>query len=113
MLPDRIQSKCAGNIEVITASKSPVKLSQTVYSPLFHGVYWEVQDTLLEDIDRIEVIRAPEGTIWAPIRQRRFFDGLTVSDASDFTGLGGMIQFVLEVKKVWFEINLPALGAPR
>lgn len=116
-----------GNIEVVTTSKSPVKLSQTpaavyvitqedirragvtsipealrlapgvdvaqidgvkwavgirgfesrlsrdvlvlidgrsVYSPLFHGVYWEVQDTLLEDIDRIEVIRGPGGTIW-------------------------------------------------
>jgi iron complex outermembrane recepter protein len=37
---------------------------RSVYSPLFHGVYWEVQDTLLEDIDRIEVIRGPGGTIW-------------------------------------------------
>jgi len=37
---------------------------RTVYSPLFHGVYWEVQDTMLEDIDRIEVIRGPGGTIW-------------------------------------------------
>jgi iron complex outermembrane receptor protein len=37
---------------------------RTVYSPQFHGVYWEVQDTLLEDIDRIEVIRGPGGTIW-------------------------------------------------
>src|SRR5207302_10216562 len=36
---------------------------RSVYSPLFHGVYWEVQDTLLEDIDRIEVIRGPGGTI--------------------------------------------------
>lgn len=35
-----------------------------VYSPLFHGVYWEVQDTLLKDIERIEVIRGPGGTIW-------------------------------------------------
>src|SRR5262245_8077898 len=34
---------------------------RTVYSPLFHGVYWEVQDTLLEDVDRIEVIRGPGG----------------------------------------------------
>src|ERR1700716_2629574 len=37
---------------------------RSVYSPLFAGVYWEVQDTLLEDIDRIEVIRGPGGTIW-------------------------------------------------
>ncbi len=32
---------------------------RSVYSPLFHGVYWEQQDTLLEDIERIEVIRGP------------------------------------------------------
>jgi iron complex outermembrane receptor protein len=37
-----------------------------VYTSLFHGVYWEVQDTLLEDVDRIEVIRGPGGTIWGP-----------------------------------------------
>ena len=37
---------------------------RSVYSPLFHGVYWEVQDTLLEDVERIEVIRGPGGTIW-------------------------------------------------
>jgi len=37
---------------------------RSVYSPLFAGVYWEVQDTLLEDVDRIEVIRGPGGTIW-------------------------------------------------
>jgi len=37
---------------------------RSVYTPLFAGVYWEVQDTLLEDIDRIEVIRGPGGTIW-------------------------------------------------
>ncbi len=37
---------------------------RSVYSPLFSGVYWEVQDTLLEDVERIEVIRGPGGTIW-------------------------------------------------
>lgn len=37
---------------------------RTVYTPLFAGVYWEVQDTLLEDIDRIEIIRGPGGTVW-------------------------------------------------
>jgi len=37
---------------------------RSVYSPLFAGVYWQVQDTLLDDIDRIEIIRGPGGTIW-------------------------------------------------
>jgi iron complex outermembrane receptor protein len=35
-----------------------------VYSPTFGGVYWDVQDPPLEDIDRIEVIRGPGGTLW-------------------------------------------------
>jgi len=39
---------------------------RTVYSPLYAGVYWEVQDTLMEDIDRIEIIRGPGATIWGP-----------------------------------------------
>lgn len=37
---------------------------RAVYDPLFAGTYWDVQDTLLEDIDRIEVIRGPGGTLW-------------------------------------------------
>ncbi len=37
---------------------------RSVYSPLFAGVNWDVQDTMLEDIDRIEVVRGPGGTIW-------------------------------------------------
>jgi iron complex outermembrane receptor protein len=35
-----------------------------VYTPLFTGVFWEVQDTVLDDIDRIEIIRGPGGTLW-------------------------------------------------
>jgi iron complex outermembrane receptor protein len=37
---------------------------RSVYTPLFSGVFWEVQDTMLEDIDRIEVIRGPGATLW-------------------------------------------------
>jgi iron complex outermembrane recepter protein len=37
---------------------------RTVYTPLYSGVFWDVQDYLLEDIDRIEVISGPGGTLW-------------------------------------------------
>jgi iron complex outermembrane receptor protein len=37
---------------------------RTGYDPSFSGVYWDVQDTLLDDIERIEVIRGPGATIW-------------------------------------------------
>jgi len=35
-----------------------------VYDPLFGGTFWNVQDVLLEDLDRIEVIRGPGPTLW-------------------------------------------------
>lgn len=37
---------------------------RSVYTPLFSGVYWDVQNVMLEDVDRIEVIRGPGATIW-------------------------------------------------
>lgn len=37
---------------------------RTIYSPTFSGVFWEAQDVLVEDIERIEVIRGPGGTLW-------------------------------------------------
>jgi len=37
---------------------------RSVYAPLFSGVYWDVQDVVLEDIERIEVISGPGGTLW-------------------------------------------------
>ncbi|MEW6267816.1 MAG: TonB-dependent receptor [Thermodesulfobacteriota bacterium] len=37
---------------------------RSVYDPLFAGTYWEVQDTLLDDVERIEVIRGPGGAVW-------------------------------------------------
>jgi iron complex outermembrane receptor protein len=37
---------------------------RSVYSPLFAGVFWDVQDTLLEDIERIEIVSGPGGAVW-------------------------------------------------
>lgn len=37
---------------------------RTIYTPLFSGVFWDRQDYLLEDIERIEVISGPGSTLW-------------------------------------------------
>jgi len=37
---------------------------RSVYTPLFAGVYWEANDVMLEDVERIEVIRGPGGALW-------------------------------------------------
>lgn len=37
---------------------------RTVYSPLFAGVFWDAQSVVLEDVERIEVISGPGGTMW-------------------------------------------------
>ena len=37
---------------------------RSVYTPLFGGTFWTIDNVMLEDIDRIEVIRGPGGTIW-------------------------------------------------
>jgi iron complex outermembrane receptor protein len=51
------------------AEQSPNKLlvlvdGRAVYSPLFAGVFWDVQDLPLEDVERIEVILGPGATLW-------------------------------------------------
>ncbi|MBK1716604.1 TonB-dependent receptor plug domain-containing protein [Thiocystis violacea] len=47
------------------SSKLLVRMDgRTLYSPLYSGVYWDVQDALLDDIERIEVIRGPGATLW-------------------------------------------------
>jgi iron complex outermembrane receptor protein len=37
---------------------------RSVYSPLFSGVFWDIRDVPVADIDRIEVIRGPGATLW-------------------------------------------------
>lgn len=37
---------------------------RSVYTPLFGGVYWDVQNVMLEDLDRVEVVSGPGGTLW-------------------------------------------------
>ena len=55
----------ARGFTISTANKLLVLMDgRSTYSSLFGGTLWDVQDTLLADLDRIEVIRGPGGTIW-------------------------------------------------
>lgn len=37
---------------------------RSVYTPLYSGVFWDVQDAFMDDIEQIEVIRGPGATVW-------------------------------------------------
>jgi len=48
-----------------TANKLLVLIDgRAIYSPLFSGTFWDAQRTFIDDIDRIEVISGPGGTLW-------------------------------------------------
>jgi iron complex outermembrane receptor protein len=69
---------------------------RSVYTPLFSGVYWDVQDLLLEDIDRIEVVRGPGGTLWGANAVNGVINIITKEAAQTqgllVTGLGGDVD---------------------
>jgi iron complex outermembrane recepter protein len=55
----------ARGFDNVLANKLLVMIDgRTVYTPLYGGVFWDVQNTLLEDVDQIEVVSGPGGTLW-------------------------------------------------
>ncbi|MBK1723991.1 TonB-dependent receptor plug domain-containing protein [Thiocystis violacea] len=60
---------------------------RTVYTPSFSGVYWENQDVMLADIDRIEVIRGPGATLWGANAVNGVINIITRSAAATQGGL--------------------------
>jgi len=65
---------------------------RTVYSPLFSGVFWDVQDTVLEDIDRIEVIRGPGASLWGTNAVNGVINVITkkAADTKGFLAVAGV-----------------------
>src|SRR5438874_7558985 len=59
---------------------------RTVYTPLFSGVFWDVQEVPLQDIDRIEVISGPGATLWGANAVNGVINVIT-KDAKDTQGL--------------------------
>src|SRR3989449_8795866 len=70
-----------------TANKLLVLIDgRTVYTPLFSGVFWDVEEVPLADIDRIEVISGPGATLWGANAVNGVINVIT-KDAKDTRGL--------------------------
>jgi iron complex outermembrane receptor protein len=71
---------------------------RSVYTPLFSGVFWDAQDTLLEDVERIEVISGPGGTLWGTNAVNGVINVVTKNAAATQGGMvsaaGGNEDFV-------------------
>lgn len=61
---------------------------RSVYSPLYAGVFWDVQDTLIEDIDRIEIVAGPGGSLWGANAVNGVINIITRSASDTKSGFG-------------------------
>lgn len=60
---------------------------RSVYSPLFSGVFWEMQDVAMDDVERIEVVSGPGGTAWGTNAVNGVINIITRSAAATQGGL--------------------------
>ena len=100
-LPDALRLVPGVNVAAVNSHESAVSVrgfnsvfankllvlvdGRAVYTTLFGGVYWDLQQPMLEDVDRIEVIRGPGGTIWGANAVNGVINVVT-SDARDTQG---------------------------
>jgi len=65
-------------MDVLAANKISVVMDgRSLFTPFFSGVQWDVQDTVLDDVDRIEVVRGPVGALWGAFAVNGFIQILT------------------------------------
>ena len=104
---------------------------RSVYLPTFSGVFWDVLDLPLEDIERIEVIRGPGGTTWGTgavngvvniitKKSSQTRGGMVVAEGGNLTQGAGTVQYGGQVKstdyrvftKYFNQYHLPGLTIP-
>jgi len=95
MVPGMHVSQLNGNMWAINTRSTNTRFSdellvmidgRSVYNTLFNGVYWSRVDTMLEDIERIEVIRGPGASLWGSNASNGIVNIVTKS-ADDTQGL--------------------------
>ena len=88
---------------------------RSIYTPAFGGVFWDQHDVLLEDIDRIEVVRGPGGTVWGANATNGVINVIT-KRASETQGLYANLELGDEDEPtvgVRLGTDLPRGGAAR
>ncbi len=75
---------------------------RSIYTNVFSGVFWDVRDTVLEDIDRIEVIRGPGASIWGSNAVNGVINIITksarITQGGELTALAGTEEGVGTVR---------------
>ena len=105
----------ARGFNINTANKMLVLIDgRSIYTPLFSGVFWDVQDVVLEDVERIEVIRGPGATLWGAnavnavvniiTKSARDTQGslVSVSAGTEDRGIGAVRHGGRLGEKVWY-----------